>query len=125
MKGNQVIPNAHFHKDWQNRVKTWFNQPARKLRRRQQRQKKASAYVAAAIALAAEPRPLLAAYRSTHAVSGRAVSTRRCAVVGSPCARPETVPRPAPPYALSPMDVDECDEPLVVRVIDATLRVHD
>merc|ERR1719198_2164438 len=43
MKGNQVIPNAHFHKDWQNRVKTWFNQPARKLRRRQQRQKKASA----------------------------------------------------------------------------------
>nr|AAW47633.1 ribosomal protein L13 [Pectinaria gouldii] len=40
-KRNNIIPNAHFHKDWQNRVKTWFNQPARKLRRRQTRQAKA------------------------------------------------------------------------------------
>merc|ERR1712232_1200033 len=41
VKHNNVVPNAHFHKDWENRVRTWFNQPARKLRRRQNRVKKA------------------------------------------------------------------------------------
>ncbi|VDN06691.1 unnamed protein product [Thelazia callipaeda] len=39
-KGNNMIPNAHFHKDWQRRVRTWFNQPARKERRRHNRYKK-------------------------------------------------------------------------------------
>merc|ERR1712187_994116 len=48
VKHNNMIPNGHFHKDWENRVKTWFNQPARKLRRRQNRVKKA---------LAVAPRP--------------------------------------------------------------------
>ncbi|XP_053957826.1 60S ribosomal protein L13 [Anastrepha obliqua] len=42
-KGNNMIPNAHFHKWWQRNVKTWFNQPARKYRRRQNRIKKAKA----------------------------------------------------------------------------------
>lgn len=42
-KGNNMIPNAHFHKHWQKRIKTWFNQPARKLRRRQTRIAKAAA----------------------------------------------------------------------------------
>ncbi|XP_044753444.1 60S ribosomal protein L13 [Coccinella septempunctata] len=42
-KGNNIIPNGHFHKDWQRFVKTWFNQPARKIRRRQNRIKKANA----------------------------------------------------------------------------------
>uniref|UniRef100_A0A0K8TPK3 60S ribosomal protein L13 n=1 Tax=Tabanus bromius TaxID=304241 RepID=A0A0K8TPK3_TABBR len=42
-KGNNMIPNAHFHKYWQRHVKTWFNQPARKYRRRQNRIKKAKA----------------------------------------------------------------------------------
>merc|ERR1712232_1369561 len=41
VKHNNVVPNAHFHKDWENRVRTWFNQPARKLRRRENRVKKA------------------------------------------------------------------------------------
>ncbi|KAI4357570.1 hypothetical protein L6164_001509 [Bauhinia variegata] len=41
VKHNNVIPNAHFRKHWQNYVKTWFNQPARKTRRRLARQKKA------------------------------------------------------------------------------------
>ncbi|KAL8162490.1 hypothetical protein V2J09_013979 [Rumex salicifolius] len=41
MKHNNVIPNGHFKKHWQNYVKTWFNQPARKTRRRLARQKKA------------------------------------------------------------------------------------
>ncbi|KAF5461857.1 hypothetical protein F2P56_017920 [Juglans regia] len=41
MKHNNVIPNGHFKKQWQNHVKTWFNQPARKTRRRIARQKKA------------------------------------------------------------------------------------
>ncbi|CAH1269564.1 large ribosomal subunit protein eL13-like [Branchiostoma lanceolatum] len=40
-KHNNVIPNGHFHKDWQNRVRTWFNQPARKIRRRRSRVEKA------------------------------------------------------------------------------------
>ncbi|KAK4572419.1 hypothetical protein RGQ29_030744 [Quercus rubra] len=34
VKHNNVIPNGHFKKHWQNYVKTWFNQPARKERRR-------------------------------------------------------------------------------------------
>ena len=42
-KRNNMIPNGHFHKDWQRFVKTWFNQPARKYRRRQNRIKKARA----------------------------------------------------------------------------------
>ncbi|KAG7551693.1 Ribosomal protein L13e [Arabidopsis thaliana x Arabidopsis arenosa] len=41
MKHNNVIPSSHFRKHWQNYVKTWFNQPARKTRRRVARQKKA------------------------------------------------------------------------------------
>merc|ERR1712012_387892 len=31
-KRNQMVPNAHFHKDWQRYVKCWFNQPARRIR---------------------------------------------------------------------------------------------
>ena len=42
-KRNNMIPNGHFHKDWQVRVKTWFNQPMRKARRRKNRIKKARA----------------------------------------------------------------------------------
>uniref|UniRef100_A0A672KQL1 60S ribosomal protein L13 n=1 Tax=Sinocyclocheilus grahami TaxID=75366 RepID=A0A672KQL1_SINGR len=38
---NGMILNPHFHKDWQKRVRTWFNQPARKIRRRKARQAKA------------------------------------------------------------------------------------
>ncbi|KAL1131099.1 hypothetical protein AAG570_012336 [Ranatra chinensis] len=41
-KRNNMIPNSHFHKDWQRFVKTWFNQPARKHRRRLARIKKAN-----------------------------------------------------------------------------------
>ena len=33
VKGNNVIANAHFHKVcWQDHVKTWFDQAARKQR---------------------------------------------------------------------------------------------
>ncbi|KAI8471271.1 MAG: 60S ribosomal protein L13 [Monoraphidium minutum] len=42
VKHNNVIPNQHFKKKWQFRVKTWFNQPARKLRRRKARAEKAA-----------------------------------------------------------------------------------
>lgn len=41
IRGNRVIPNAHFHKDWQKYIKTWFDQPARKKRRNQKRVEKA------------------------------------------------------------------------------------
>ncbi|OLL25125.1 60S ribosomal protein L13 [Neolecta irregularis DAH-3] len=37
IKGNRVLPNAHFRKQWQKRVRCWFDQPARKYRRRQAR----------------------------------------------------------------------------------------
>jgi len=42
MKGNNVLPNGHFHKDWQSFVRTWFNQPAKKSARRAARIKKAA-----------------------------------------------------------------------------------
>eukprot|EP01098_Paradermamoeba_levis_P006513 TRINITY_DN269_c0_g1_i3.p1 TRINITY_DN269_c0_g1~~TRINITY_DN269_c0_g1_i3.p1 ORF type:complete len:240 (+),score=99.73 TRINITY_DN269_c0_g1_i3:76-720(+) len=41
VRHNNVLPNSHFHKDWQNRVKTWFDQAARKKRRRLNRVTKA------------------------------------------------------------------------------------
>ena len=31
---NNMLPNVHLGKDWQEKVKTWFNQPGRKRRRR-------------------------------------------------------------------------------------------
>ena len=39
MKGNNQIVNAHFKKQWQTRVKSFFNQPAAKKARRVTRQK--------------------------------------------------------------------------------------
>ena len=55
MKSNNVIPNAHFKKHWERiGVKTWFNQPARKHRRRVARQQKAAAIA---------PRPAAGALR--------------------------------------------------------------
>jgi len=41
VRHNNVVPNAHFRKQWQERVKTWFDQPARKKRRRDARAAKA------------------------------------------------------------------------------------
>jgi len=41
-KHNNVLHGNHFRKDWQRRVRTWFDQPGRKLRRRQARQTKVS-----------------------------------------------------------------------------------
>ncbi|KAI0033430.1 ribosomal protein L13e [Vararia minispora EC-137] len=39
---NNVLHDNHFRKDWQRRVKTWFDQPGRKLRRRVARKEKAA-----------------------------------------------------------------------------------
>jgi len=41
VKHNNQVPNQHFHKDWQSFVRTWFNQPAKKVARRQARVAKA------------------------------------------------------------------------------------
>ncbi|KAJ1555879.1 60S ribosomal protein L13 [Cladochytrium tenue] len=49
MKHNNQLPNNHFRKHWQRRVKTWFDQPGRKKRRREHRLAKA---------LAIAPRPI-------------------------------------------------------------------
>jgi len=43
MKHNNQICNLHFHKDWQHHVKTWFNQPAKKVARRNARAARAKA----------------------------------------------------------------------------------
>jgi large subunit ribosomal protein L13e len=43
MKHNNQLPNAHFRKDWQFRVKVYLNQAARKLKRYQVRKAKAAA----------------------------------------------------------------------------------
>jgi len=40
---NNVLHGNHFRKDWQRRVRTWFDQPGRKLRRRQARKSKVAA----------------------------------------------------------------------------------
>ncbi|KAJ3089765.1 60S ribosomal protein L13 [Quaeritorhiza haematococci] len=42
MRHNNQLPNQHFRKDWQLRVKTWFDQPGRKKRRRVNRIKRAA-----------------------------------------------------------------------------------
>ncbi|CAM9561729.1 unnamed protein product [Ascophyllum nodosum] len=42
VKHNNVVPNGHFHKKWQRRVRTWFDQPAKKKARRHARQVKAA-----------------------------------------------------------------------------------
>jgi len=39
---NNVLPGNHFRKDWQRHVKTWFDQPGRKVRRRNARKAKAA-----------------------------------------------------------------------------------
>ncbi|KAJ7932464.1 ribosomal protein L13e-domain-containing protein [Mycena leptocephala] len=39
---NNVLHANHFRKDWQRRVRTWFDQPGRKLRRRTARKTKAT-----------------------------------------------------------------------------------
>lgn len=38
---SKVLPNVHLNKDWQEKVKTFFNQPAKKVQRRKQRVAKA------------------------------------------------------------------------------------
>ena len=43
MKHNNQLPNAHFKKDWDKRVKTWFDQAGQKRRRRLLRKEKAAA----------------------------------------------------------------------------------
>ena len=42
VRHNNQVPNQHFHKEWQLRVKTWFNQAARKQRRHKKRVVKAA-----------------------------------------------------------------------------------
>ena len=43
VRHNNMLPNVHLGKDWQEKVKTWFNQPGRKHRRQLNRIKKAKA----------------------------------------------------------------------------------
>ena len=54
VRHNNVVPNVHLRKDWDKRVKTWFNQPARAIRRANARRVKAAAVF---------PRPVAGALR--------------------------------------------------------------
>ena len=42
VRHNNMLPNVHLGKDWQEKVKTWFNQPGRKHRRQVKRATKAA-----------------------------------------------------------------------------------
>jgi len=42
VKHNNALVKNHFRKDWEQHVKTWFQQPARKLKRRLRRKEKAA-----------------------------------------------------------------------------------
>jgi len=42
VKHNNRLVKNHFRKDWEQHVKTWFDQPARKLKRKQKRQARAA-----------------------------------------------------------------------------------
>ena len=42
VKHNKIVPNQHFHKKWQPAIKTWFDQPGKKQRRRNTRAAKAA-----------------------------------------------------------------------------------
>ena len=42
VRHNNMLPNVHLGKDWQEKVKTWFNQPGRKHRRQLKRAAKAT-----------------------------------------------------------------------------------
>ena len=42
VRHNNMLPNVHLGKDWQEKVKTWFNQPGRKHRRQIKRAAKAA-----------------------------------------------------------------------------------
>uniref|UniRef100_A0A023FH70 Large ribosomal subunit protein eL13 n=1 Tax=Amblyomma cajennense TaxID=34607 RepID=A0A023FH70_AMBCJ len=67
-KRNNMVPNGHFHKDWQRYVKTWFNQPMRKKRRHANRVKKARAIA---------PRPLKGSLRPVIRCPGFKYNTKQ------------------------------------------------
>lgn len=43
VKHNNIVPNVHFHKEWDRRVKLWFDQPAQKKARKLRRLQKLKA----------------------------------------------------------------------------------
>ncbi|OAO15363.1 60S ribosomal protein L13-1, partial [Blastocystis sp. ATCC 50177/Nand II] len=71
MKHNNVLPNAHFKKDWDKRVKTWFDQAGQKRRRRLLRKAKAAAIA---------PRPACGLLRPEAGINPREAETIGIAV---------------------------------------------
>ncbi|CAD5209403.1 unnamed protein product [Bursaphelenchus xylophilus] len=61
-RGNNALPGNHFRKHWQRRIRTWFNQPARKVRRAETRVQKAKAVA---------PRPVSLLRPAVHCTSIR------------------------------------------------------
>ena len=83
VRHNNAVPNVHLHKDWDRRVKTWFNQPARHARRAEARKVKAAKVF---------PRPVAGALRPVvqsptnqyngHARLGRGFSLQELKAAG-------------------------------------------
>jgi len=91
VRHNNEIPNQHFHKKWANasrgplKVKSWFNQPIQKKRRREKRQEKASA---------AAPAPVSGSLRPLVQCPTRKVSKRWCPTAGRAMPVPACVHQP-------------------------------
>lgn len=74
-KRNNVIPNGHFHKDWQRWIKTWFNQPMRAIRRHKTRVVKARRIAPRPVAGALRPEVSCQTFKyNTKKRSGRGFS---------------------------------------------------
>merc|ERR1712137_1130186 len=100
MKGNQQIPNVHFHKEWQERVRTWFNQPSKKIARRKARAAKAAKVF---------PRPVSGALRP---------------VVQCPTARYKARARLGRGFTLEELREAGFNNPLVARSIGIAVVQH-
>lgn len=102
-KRNNIVPNGHFHKDWQRMVKTWFNQPMRKKRRSNARAKKAAAIA---------PRPVAGLLRP---------------VVRCPTFKYNTKVRLGRGFTLEELKVCKCDHMLKIAFFNlgkTDLRLH-
>lgn len=80
---NNVLQNNHFKKDWQRYVKTWFNQPGRKKRRRVARKTKATEIAPRPVAGALRPMIRCPTFKyNTKVRSGRGFTLEELKVAG-------------------------------------------
>jgi large subunit ribosomal protein L13e len=66
---NNVLHRNHFRKDWQRRIKTWFDQPGQKKSRRNTRQQKAAKLGARCVHIVSRCPSVSQASRSTFGLT--------------------------------------------------------